>query len=182
MKKPFPTSIQFNLVSTALSTSALSLTLFSCAPVNYPPTTNPGGPRTPQTPNQPANPVVPAHTNAQAYDKYFGVGYNYIDAKVLANFWGESSPSAAKLRLGHKMLISGPREGAAYLGDARRGVLSRPVDQWPVWYDDGGYSYSDAEKLGRYWGGGTYQAKTKMSRHLIQGQDQWNRTALAAAR
>jgi hypothetical protein len=180
MKKPFPTSAQFNLISAAFSTSALSLTLFSCTSGYYPPVQNPVNPVNPAAPIQPVNPAVrTTYTDSQAYDKYFG--YNYVDAKVLANFWGESSPSAAKLRLGHKMLDFGPQEGRIHLGQARQTVVNRPISQWPVWIQDGGYTYNDAERLGRYWGGGTSQAKTKMARNLIQGQDQWNRAALAAA-
>lgn len=164
-------------LTSAVTTSALSLSLISCIPTSVPlnTTSNPTGPHA--TPAQ--GPVQ--YTDAQAFQKYANNGYNYVDAKVLAQFWGERSPSDAKVRLGHKMLHSGPSQGRAYVSDARNSALRRPVDQWPVWFEDGNYSYNDMERLGRYWGRGTWEAKVKVARQLIQGQDNWNRSALSNA-
>lgn len=164
----------------ALTTSALSLTLFGCDPMYMPAPGGPGAPAGPPTVGQPAGPRQ--FTDQQAYNKYFATGHDYIDAKVLARFWGEPSPAQAKLRLGRKMLNYGPQEGRIHLSEARGAAVQGPPSSWPVWIQDGGYSYADAELLGRYWGRGTYEAKTKLARNLINGNDAWNRAALAAAR
>ena len=173
-----------NRMASAVTTSALSLTLFSCYPTYYPnpqgPTQGPGQGQTPVT--NPGQQGAIQYTDQQAYNKFFGVGYDYIDAKVLAGFWGESSPSAAKLRMGRKMLWHGPQEGPAHLNPARSAAMRGSWTNWAVYYSDGGYSYADAAALGAYWGGGIDNAKMKMARNLIQGNDQWNRAALNAAR
>lgn len=165
----------------ALTTSALALALSACDPMymtgaNGQPVYNNPGPSN----NQPAA-GQRQYTDREAYDKYFAQGYDYIDAQVLARYWGESSPSQAKLRLGRKMLNWGPQEGRIHLGEARPSVMRGPWYNWPVTYTDGGYSYNDAERLSRYWGGGIDHAKMKMARNLINKNDQWTRAALAAA-
>jgi len=181
-KTPAPDRSQ--RVASAVTTSALSLTLFSCYPTYYP---NPQGPTGPTGPGQtpvtnPGQQGVTQYTDQQAYNKFFNNGYDYIDAKVLAGFWGESSPSAAKLRLGRKMLWHGPQDGRVHIGQARSAATRGAWYDWPVSYSDGGYTYNDAATLGAYWGQGLDNAKMKMARNLIQGNDQWTRAALNAAR
>lgn len=169
-------------VASVLTTTALSMTLFGCVDpgfvANYqrPPIT--GDFERPPVPGGVQN----RYTDQQAFRKYFAVGYNYIDAKVLAAFWGESSPSAAKLRLGHKMLNFGPQEGRAHINPARAQATRGSFFDWPVFYTDGGYSYEDAQAVGAYWGGDVSHGKMKLARNLIMGHDDWNRAALAAAR
>ena len=178
----------------AIATSALSMSLASCVDPSMmgPPVAGQNNPWIPPQREWPerAQPRVPdprpaattRYTNDQAFRKFALQGYSYIDAKVLAKFWGESSPYDAKVRLGRKMLNFGLREGSIHTGQARRHILSRPSHQWPVRYTDGGYSYADMEVLGRYWGRGTLNAKAKVARNLIEGRDQWSKSALAAAK
>ena len=161
--------------------TALSLTLFGCI--------DPGFVANNQRPTGGGyqKPPITGGGQAQfsdqdAYSKYFNQGYNYIDAKVLANYWGESSPSQAKLRLGHKMLSFGPQEGRAHINPARAQATRGDFFSWPVMYTDGGYSYEDAQAVGAYWGGDVSHGKMKLARNLIMGRDDWNRAALAAAR
>jgi hypothetical protein len=121
-------------------------------------------------------------SNNAALQKYQLEGYNYIDAKVLAAYWGESTPYAAKLRMGRKMLMFGFQEGKPHIRDARSQALRKPLSQMPVWYTDGGYTFGDAELLGKFWGGGLENSKTKMARMLIKGEDARIKAALKAAR
>ena len=182
----------------AIATSALTMSFVSCVDPGMmaPPV---GGQNNPWIPPQRERPVpdrvrpplprpIPGpvanatYTNQQAFRKFTLQGYTYIDAKVLADFWRESSPYEAKVRLGRKMLNFGLREGSIHTGQARRSILNRPSSRWPVRYTDGGYSYADMEILGRYWGRGALGAKVKVARHLIEGRDQRNKAALTAAR
>ncbi len=121
-------------------------------------------------------------SNNDALRKYELQGYTYIDAKVLAAYWGESTPFAAKLRMGRKMWMFGPAEGQAHIRPARAQALRKPLSQMPVWYTDGGYTFEDAELLGKFWGGGLDNSKGKMTRLLIRGQDAGIKAALRAAR
>ena len=57
-------------------------------------------------------------TEQAAYDKYFLQGYNYCDAEILGAFWGKNAEQS-KVRLGRKMLQSGPEAGATMLEAAR---------------------------------------------------------------
>ncbi len=176
-------------VAPVAATAAVSLALCGCVGLTGDTGTASAGAATgaalsPGVPavSSPAGPNAAGFSDAEAYNRYFAAGYNYIDAKVLADFWGEPSPSAAKLRMGRKILRFGSQDGAANLQDARTATLRKPSTQWPVSYTDGGYTFSDAEMLGRYWGGGPANSKMKMARFLMEGQDQRIRNALASAR
>ena len=123
-----------------------------------------------------------APSNGAALQKYQLEGYNYIDAKVLAAYWGEPTPYAAKLRLGSKMLMFGWQDGRIHIRAARGQALRKPLALMPVWYTDGGYTFEDAEVLGKFWGGGLENSKGKMARLLIKGEDASIKAALKAAR
>lgn len=168
-------------VAQTVTTAAVSLTLLGCVDTTFQPV-NPGQrPAPPTTPgNGGARPSV-TYTDSQAFNKYFNNGYNYVDAKVLASYWG-GSPSQAKVRLGHKMLSFGPSDGRYHVGQARGQATRGSFWNWPVSFTDGGYTYNDAVLLGNYWGGGPSNAKMKLARNLINGKDSWNRAALSAAR
>lgn len=182
MEKNTSTPDHSSRVANAVTTAAISLTLISCVDPNY--QSGSPGQGKPQPPNRGGNPGTQApttYTDNQAYDKYFNNGYNYIDAMVLASYWGEST-GQAKLTLGYKMLNFGPQDGRYHVSQARSRATQGDFWDWPVSYDDGGYSYNDAEILGNYWGGGPSNAKMKLARNLINGNDSWNRSALNAAR
>ena len=122
------------------------------------------------------------YSDREAIEKFSLQKYRYIDAKVLANFWGERTPYDAKLRLGRKMLRHGPNDGRINMNEARVAVLRKPESQWGTFCLAAGYSFADIEKLGRYWGEGTWKAKVKVSRRTINNQDRYVSQALAAAR
>ena len=129
----------------------------------------------------PPPPPPPRPGERAALDKFYSQGYNFIDAKVLGAFWGESAHDA-KYRLGQKMLAHGPDDGALHIHNARTAALRKSVSEMPVWFTDGGYKFDDAVVLGKYWGGGTGEAKHKMTRFLIEGKDQVIKAALKAAK
>ena len=118
-----------------------------------------------------------------ALDKYFLEGYNYCDAEVLAAFWGEATPYDAKVRLGTKMLRWGPADADAHLPAARAKAVNMPLGEMPCWYADYGYSFEDAEVMAVYWEwDDVSDAKLKMTRMLIKGNDAELRAALKAAK
>ncbi len=126
---------------------------------------------------------TPAHSESAAVDKYFAQGYTYCDAKVLAAFWGETTPYAAKVRLGDKMLQWGPADAQAHVPNARAQALQKPDSEMPCSFIDGGYSYDDAARLATYWGvNEPWEAKLKIARLLIQGKDTAIQTALKSAK
>ncbi len=126
---------------------------------------------------------TPAHPESAAVDKYFAQGYTYCDAKVLAAFWGETTPYAAKVRLGDKMLRWGPADAQAHVPAARAQALQKPASEMPCSFIDGGYSYEDAVLLATYWGKKEpWGAKLKMARLLIRGKDSDIQTALKKAK
>jgi len=104
-----------------------------------------------------------------AWKKYFAQGYTYIDAKVLAAFWG-SSPDEAKIRLGNKMLLFGPAEAKPHLKEARAQAMKKLEEgNPPCWYTDAGYTFHDAELLAKFWGRDIHDTKAKMTGWLISG-------------
>ncbi|MBD2361021.1 hypothetical protein H6G36_07490 [Anabaena minutissima FACHB-250] len=106
--------------------------------------------------------------------------YDYWDARVLADFWGETVEDA-KARMGRKILWGG--ENIAILEqllvDARVQALRavqtpRPGDSSPYkFYQDSTYNYNDAEVLARFWGEkSAIDAKVRIERNLILGNDE----------
>lgn len=159
-----------------MATSAVTLALLSAAEAQRPfPRAEPAqDPTAVEQNDQP--------TDDDAFRKFFVMGYNYCDALVLAAFWNEASPGEAKLRLGRKMLDFGPEEGDIHLREARADAFTKPVEEMPCWYSDGGYSYDDAELLGKYWGTGIEDSKLRMTNLLVGGHDIVIKKALKSAK
>lgn len=125
----------------------------------------------------------PRNSEQAAAENFFAMGYTYCDAKVLAAFWGESTPYAAKVRLGDKMLRWGAAEAHAHVPAARAQALQQPESQLPCSFEDGGYTYDDAVLLAAYWGKNEpWDAKVKMAHMLIDGKDRGIRAALKRAK
>lgn len=126
---------------------------------------------------------TPAHSEQAAVNKYFALGYTYCDAKVLAAFWGEATPYAAKVRLGDKMLQWGAADAQSHVPAARAQALQKPESELPCTFIDGGYTYEDAVVLAKYWGRNEpWEAKVKMAQLLIEGKDRDLKTALKRAK
>lgn len=158
-------------LTTAAASSAITLALLTAAQ----------SPVRAEVPQEPPSGLQNESPNTRAFEKFINFGYNYCDAKVLAAFWGESTPLKAKYRMGNKLLTSGPDAGEAQMSSARAWALKKPVPEMPVWYTDGGYTFDDAEALGKYWGGGLQASKFKMTRLLVQGKDEVIKASLRAA-
>ena len=133
------------------------------------------------------NPATTSTPNAQpsqqaALDKYALEEYNYCDSKVLAAFWGHKNSRDAKVRLGQKMLRWGPDDGAVIMDDARAEALASRAEL-PCTYEDGGFTYKDAELLAKYWGTKDLSdAKVKMDTMMVQGSEDLINSDLNSAR
>ncbi len=159
-----------------MATSAVTLALLTAAEAQRPfPRAKPA--QDPAAARRDAGP-----TDDDALRKFFAMGCNYCDALVLAAFWNEASPGEAKLRLGHKMLDFGPEEMDIHLREARAEAFKKPVEEMPCWYTDGGYTFDDAELLGKYWGTGIEDSKARMTNLLVGGHDIVIKKALKSAK
>jgi len=105
---------------------------------------------------------------------FFNSKYDYWDARVLADYWGQSV-SEAKARMGRKILW-GKSDVAIleqFLIDARIQALQKvQVSNPPLQlYSDSKYNYNDAEKLAKLWGERSpWEAKIRIEKNLILGQ------------
>ena len=114
--------------------------------------------------------------------------YDYWDARVLADYWGESVYEA-KARIGRKILW-GPENVAIleqFLVDARTLALqeSRSASSPSAYkfYRESKYNYQDATDLARFWGDRTpTDAKLRIERNLILGNEEVIDRALRFAR
>lgn len=168
-------------LTTAVTTSAMSLALLGAIQE----VAHAQGPPPPQGPPQaqPAAPPTGQLTDEQAATKFLNFGYNYCDAKVLASFWSQRDPYEAKVTMGHKLWSFEKGDIDELIRDARAQALQKADDQLPVWIDDGGYTYNDAELLARQWGqSGAGESKVTISRLLIGGHDNVIKAALNSAR
>ncbi|AFY54893.1 hypothetical protein Riv7116_2377 [Rivularia sp. PCC 7116] len=105
---------------------------------------------------------------------FFGSQYDYWDARVLANYWGQSVEEA-KARIGRK-IIWGKSDVAIleqFLVDARIQALQKMQSPNPSLelYSDSKYKYDDAQKLAAVWGDSSpWDAKIRIEKNLILGQ------------
>ncbi|MEO1431188.1 MAG: hypothetical protein AAFV71_19425 [Cyanobacteria bacterium J06633_8] len=105
---------------------------------------------------------------------FFGSQYDYWDARVLANYWGQSVKEA-KARIGRK-IIWGKSDVAIleqFLVDARIQALQKMQNSNPSLqlYSDSKYEYDDAQKLAAVWGDNSpWDAKIRIEKNLILGQ------------
>ncbi|WP_414578794.1 hypothetical protein [Anabaena sp. CCY 9402-a] len=121
---------------------------------------------------------------------FFNSKYDYWDARVLADFWGENVADA-KARMGRKILW-GPENVSIleqFLVDARVEALryvkpARSGDSSPYkFYRDSTYNYNDAATLAKFWGDRSpIDAKLRIERNLILGNDEVIQQALQQAR
>ncbi|MEM7725052.1 MAG: hypothetical protein AAF208_01610 [Cyanobacteria bacterium P01_A01_bin.45] len=124
------------------------------------------------------------------FNAFFRSKYDYWDARVLADFWGQRVDEA-KARMGRKILWG--KENVSileqYLVDARVQALqsagkSTPSKPNPYkLYIESKYDYDDAVKLAKFWGDRTpFDAKLRIERNLILGQQDIVEKALRQAR
>jgi hypothetical protein len=124
----------------------------------------------------------------QELQAFFNSKYNYWDARILANYWGQSLPEA-KARIGRKVLW-GPASTAIleqFLVDARVKALQSvgPAEDPSSYklYRESRYTYDDAQTLARFWGDPSpIDAKLRIERNLILGNQKIIDQALRYAR
>ena len=111
---------------------------------------------------------VPKTAEDKAFDAYFGAGYDYDDAVVLAKMWNISEPGAAKVAAGKKLeagetLPIAPGSAPAAPADAGDSAVNA--------YFDAGYTYDDAVTLAQMWHLATpYDAKVAAGKKLAAGE------------
>lgn len=107
---------------------------------------------------------------------FFSSKYDYWDARVLANYWGQSIDEA-KARIGRKILW-GKSDVAIleqFLVDARIKALQKMQGSNPSLelYGESQYKYDDAVKLAKLWGERSpWDAKIRIEKNLILGQEE----------
>ncbi len=115
---------------------------------------------------------------------FFTSQYDYWDAKVLANYWGQSVEDA-KARIGRKILW-GKKDVAIleqFLLDARVKALQSVAVGPNSLYSESKYKYDDAALLAKFWGDTSpWDAKLRIERNLILGNDKIIDQALQYAR
>ena len=113
---------------------------------------------------------------------FFASGkYSYCDAKILANYWGQSVVEA-KARIGRKIIWGDG--GVPYLEqfmvDARVRALQNPEEL--CYFQENEYSYDDAVVLAKFWGDRTpWDAKLRIERNLLLDNKQVVQQALRMA-
>jgi hypothetical protein len=132
-----------------------------------------------------ASSVLLAQSQEQELDAFFSSGkYTYCDAKMLADYWGQS-PVEAKARIGRKLLAGqgGISVLEQFVASARVQALSRLQSQPELcFFEEKGYTYDDAVALARFWGKSSpWEAKLQVEKYLISGDHQAVRNALRSA-
>ena len=101
--------------------------------------------------------------------------YDYWDARVLADYWGQSVIEA-KARIGRKILWGKYDVSILeqFLVDARiQGLQSLQGNRTLKLYSESKYRYNDAEKLAAVWGERSpWEAKVRIEKNLILGQQE----------
>lgn len=109
---------------------------------------------------------------------FFSSTYTYCDAKVLAAFWG-TGVTESKERIGRKLRKKNRDTVERSLARGRTAVVDEPTKRCT--FDETGFTYADAEKLGRYWKKSTEDAKTLVERKVTMGGEKVVKDILAAA-
>jgi hypothetical protein len=106
---------------------------------------------------------------------FFERGYTYCDAKLIAAYWGMSDVYDAKSGGGAKLRLDGGEEGLI-------GALQEGRRMSSCTFDDTGWSYDDAEALGKFWGVEVGDTKDKIASYYTTGQSKEVLKALEDAR
>lgn len=136
--------------------------------------------------NLPSSQLVAQSQNTEARElrAFSRSKYDYWDARVLADYWGQSIGDA-KARVGRKVLW-GEADIAIleqFLVDARAKGLNSTPEKIVKFYSESKYTYADAEKLAKFWGDKSpYDAKLRIGRNLILGQDEVVEKAMGQAK
>ena len=115
-------------------------------------------------------------TQNRELDAFFNSKYDYWDARVLGDYWGQSVVEA-KARIGRKILWGQSDVSILeqFLVDARIKALNKVQRSNPnlELYSVSKYQYEDAEKLAKLWGESSpWEAKIRIEKNLILGQQE----------
>ena len=118
--------------------------------------------------------ATPVSAQDQAnFERYAASTYNYCDAKMIGAIF-DRDPWGGKIIIGQKI--------ANGIGSNIPLMLRESRTQGnKCGWQDLPHSYSDAEKLGRYWGTSTWEAKTKAAAYYTAGRPKVVAQALASA-
>jgi len=120
----------------------------------------------------PAAPVIPTLENYRVGE------WTFCDVHVLARTWGIDEAAASE-RISTKVVAGNAAAVKATL-ETGRGAIT--FDGWSTCpYHEAGYSYDDAEALGRAWGVDTQEAKARIERKIAYKIDSGLRAEIAAA-
>jgi hypothetical protein len=127
-------------------------------------------------------------TEQKELQAFFNSKYDYWDARILSDFWGQSLQDS-KARMGRKILW-GPENVAIldqFLVDARVKALQsvKPANNPSTYkfFRESNYSYDDASALAKFWGDRSpMDAKLRIERNLILGNNEMLEQALQYAR
>lgn len=131
----------------------------------------------------PNSTLLSQRNNQQAeLNAFFRSKYNYCDAQLLSEFWGQSL-TESKARIGRKVLWGngGIPYLEQYLVDARTQAIQQ--DSQICTFYEAGYDYDDAVALAEFWGDPSpWEAKQRIERNLLLGKQRTVNSALRKAR
>lgn len=105
--------------------------------------------------------------------------YDYCDAKLLGAYWGQSIDEA-KARIGRKI---GWHDEDILNGMLKDALTRAQTNNSPKCeYYEAGYTYDDAEALSRLWGVDVAEAKARMQRKMMWGNEDVLKAEIATAR
>ncbi|MEL6927883.1 MAG: hypothetical protein AAFO95_04525 [Cyanobacteria bacterium J06600_6] len=138
-----------------------------------------------ETPLPSANPTLLSHNSDSQLSEvqaYAISKYNYCDASLLADLWGQPIYQA-KARIGRKVIWQAG--GIPYLEqmlvDARVTAIASGTSRCQ--YIDMGYTYDDAVVLAEFWGDSDpWEAKVRIKNNLILGNQDAVDSALRQAK
>ncbi len=134
--------------------------------------------------------LIARRNRKKEINAFFRSDYDYWDARVLADYWGQSIDDS-KARIGRKIMAGGRAVAILeqFLVDARVQALvsvssSLNRNRNPhKFYTESKYDYDDAVDLAKFWGDRTpLDAKLRIERNLIMGNDEIIEEALRFAR
>ncbi|MBE9153672.1 hypothetical protein [Cyanobium sp. LEGE 06113] len=187
MKKPLRSLISLEIISLgAVGALAVALSQAAVVASGWPQVDHPAAP--PLTAAA-TGWLSQADSSAREISAYASSDYDYWDARVLAELWGQTA-SEAKLRIGRKILF-GPRDVGLLEGmllEARSNAVSAINPSGPLeLFGESSYTYDDIEVLTRYWNYGDteqaliWESKLRVERKLAISDDEKLDRTLAQA-
>lgn len=119
-------------------------------------------------------------SEAEALDTYWGKGYTYCDARLVAAYWNEDVYET-KVQLGNKLYAGGYEALTWHFESARSELDGGSLDDFSCNYADD-YTWDDIETLSDFWDISIGETKTMVENKLVWGLNEEVQAALRAAR